>query len=126
MFFFFFQAEDGIRDYKVTGVQTCALPISSRIDVACFVAVDAGWQTMGNSSEDAPRDRAGSDHPEKCDEQRGGASVSGIREEQGGPGDSGKVWFRIHWPRSCECFPLTNMDALFLSFRLAVCVSAIL
>src|SRR5256885_4707743 len=27
--FFFFQAEDGIRDYKVTGVQTCALPIST-------------------------------------------------------------------------------------------------
>src|SRR3989449_3150490 len=28
-FFFFFQAEDGIRDVAVTGVQTCALPISS-------------------------------------------------------------------------------------------------
>src|SRR5256885_12348218 len=28
--FFFFQAEDGIRDYKVTGVQTCALPILSK------------------------------------------------------------------------------------------------
>src|SRR5258708_30053984 len=28
MFFFFFQAEDGIRDDLVTGVQTCALPIS--------------------------------------------------------------------------------------------------
>src|SRR5438093_7008432 len=27
-FFFFFQAEDGIRDWSVTGVQTCALPIS--------------------------------------------------------------------------------------------------
>src|SRR5256885_9864438 len=26
-YIFFFQAEDGIRDYKVTGVQTCALPI---------------------------------------------------------------------------------------------------
>src|SRR5690348_18019530 len=26
-FFFFFQAEDGIRDGRVTGVQTCALPI---------------------------------------------------------------------------------------------------
>src|SRR5437016_7190921 len=26
--FFFFQAEDGIRDWSVTGVQTCALPIS--------------------------------------------------------------------------------------------------
>src|SRR5256885_5875717 len=30
--FFFFQAEDGIRDYKVTGVQTCALPISLILD----------------------------------------------------------------------------------------------
>src|SRR5207249_7581187 len=27
LFFFFFQAEDGIRDRNVTGVQTCALPI---------------------------------------------------------------------------------------------------
>ena len=27
VFFFFFQAEDGIRDHCVTGVQTCALPI---------------------------------------------------------------------------------------------------
>src|SRR6266478_652993 len=31
-FFFFFQAEDGIRDLTVTGVQTCALPISRRGD----------------------------------------------------------------------------------------------
>src|SRR5689334_5722585 len=30
-FFFFFQAEDGIRDGTVTGVQTCALPISSNL-----------------------------------------------------------------------------------------------
>src|SRR5690606_39757255 len=29
-FFFFFQAEDGIRDFHVTGVQTCALPISAK------------------------------------------------------------------------------------------------
>src|SRR5207245_3799645 len=29
--FFFFQAEDGIRDATVTGVQTCALPISQRL-----------------------------------------------------------------------------------------------
>src|SRR3989449_2758531 len=28
-YFFFFQAEDGIRDVAVTGVQTCALPIST-------------------------------------------------------------------------------------------------
>src|SRR6266704_3421895 len=29
--FFFFQAEDGIRDRNVTGVQTCALPISAAL-----------------------------------------------------------------------------------------------
>src|SRR5256885_11836279 len=33
-YFFFFQAEDGIRDYKVTGVQTCALPISMTLAFA--------------------------------------------------------------------------------------------
>src|SRR5256885_15825795 len=38
--FFFFQAEDGIRDYKVTGVQTCALPIST-ILASCLPSVDA-------------------------------------------------------------------------------------
>src|SRR5690606_39966579 len=30
LLYFFFQAEDGIRDFHVTGVQTCALPISAR------------------------------------------------------------------------------------------------
>src|SRR5256885_1723282 len=43
LFFFFFQAEDGIRDYKVTGVQTCALPISaaSRARLVPRIAVAA-------------------------------------------------------------------------------------
>src|SRR2546426_6136778 len=36
--FFFFQAEDGIRDYKVTGVQTCALPIYTWTPVASMPA----------------------------------------------------------------------------------------
>src|SRR2546430_16046753 len=31
---FFFQAEDGIRDLTVTGVQTCALPIAGRAGIA--------------------------------------------------------------------------------------------
>src|SRR6185437_10791193 len=34
--FFFFQAEDGIRDKLVTGVQTCALPICVPVGVACL------------------------------------------------------------------------------------------
>ena len=36
--YFFFQAEDGIRDTSVTGVQTCALPISGRPPLA-----PTGW-----------------------------------------------------------------------------------
>src|SRR6266850_7448911 len=39
-YFFFFQAEDGIRDYKVTGVQTCALPICAANDIEA-IAVEA-------------------------------------------------------------------------------------
>src|SRR5690606_40478071 len=33
---FFFQAEDGIRDFHVTGVQTCALPISTIFLIGVF------------------------------------------------------------------------------------------
>src|SRR5256885_3886426 len=40
--FFFFQAEDGIRDYKVTGVQTCALPIC----MGFFTAGDPRRQSL--------------------------------------------------------------------------------
>src|SRR5256885_5673876 len=42
-FLFFFQAEDGIRDYKVTGVQTCALPISvfAGRDVEAVVIIES-------------------------------------------------------------------------------------
>src|SRR5690349_24698255 len=44
-FFFFFQAEDGIRDLYVTGVQTCALPISFLIGILLIYlfAVTLGW-----------------------------------------------------------------------------------
>src|SRR5438876_11544810 len=42
--FFFFQAEDGIRDGRVTGVQTCALPISVvRTDAASIWATGVTW-----------------------------------------------------------------------------------
>src|SRR2546427_11927743 len=45
-FFFFFQAEDGIRDLTVTGVQTCALPISLRLrQIARYL--HARWGVAG-------------------------------------------------------------------------------
>src|SRR5688500_19826752 len=46
-FFFFFQAEDGIRDYKVTGVQTCALPILKRAG-ATHLLVEANARELPN------------------------------------------------------------------------------
>src|SRR2546430_8965663 len=46
-FFFFFQAEDGIRDLTVTGVQTCALPILRAFDRSLFrCCQQAVWQTF--------------------------------------------------------------------------------
>src|SRR5690606_39311813 len=44
--FFFFQAEDGIRDFHVTGVQTCALPISLRTFVAALAVYHCCWSSM--------------------------------------------------------------------------------
>src|SRR5699024_5227319 len=41
-FFFFFQAEDGIRDRNVTGVQTCALPISG-LDIVGAIIFPTGF-----------------------------------------------------------------------------------
>src|SRR3989475_6482810 len=58
MLFFFFQAEDGIRDLTVTGVQTCALPIltelgENRVQEALPKIDDpvgrrAGWHLIGH------------------------------------------------------------------------------
>src|SRR2546430_6359468 len=53
IFFFFFQAEDGIRDLTVTGVQTCALPIVSQI-VAEMVSPVSLCDVGGNRHGRAP------------------------------------------------------------------------
>src|SRR2546430_11455708 len=44
VFFFFFQAEDGIRDLTVTGVQTCALPISASRNALACAKCNAKWR----------------------------------------------------------------------------------
>src|SRR3712207_6850781 len=49
--FFFFQAEDGIRDIGVTGVQTCALPISEHL----ALVVDVLAEVSGLPGRRAPR-----------------------------------------------------------------------
>src|SRR2546422_9605177 len=77
MEFFFFQAEDGIRDVAVTGVQTCALPISrpgrssrtggTRTPRTCSPRsttrwprgspILRGWASAGGATAGASRDR---------------------------------------------------------------------
>src|SRR5256885_11404745 len=60
MCFFFFQAEDGIRDYKVTGVQTCALPIFLAAQAALRAKGQAGAQrAVGLASQAAQLIAAG-------------------------------------------------------------------
>src|SRR2546430_3914799 len=59
---FFFQAEDGIRDYKVSGVHTCALPISRNAqDLHAHVARDDGFGHRGHA------DRVGTDRSQISD-----------------------------------------------------------
>src|SRR6266404_2002303 len=53
LFFFFFQAEDGIRDKLVTGVQTCALPISD---------IQADTATSSHQDPDQERKHENVDH----------------------------------------------------------------
>src|SRR5207245_7175509 len=48
--FFFFQAEDGIRDATVTGVQTCALPISANVASRSATGRRAGSHICGGCS----------------------------------------------------------------------------
>src|SRR5437016_14665802 len=51
-FVFFFQAEDGIRDWSVTGVQTCALPIyvAGSIDLKGLDVLEVGCGRGGGAS----------------------------------------------------------------------------
>src|SRR2546430_3309243 len=66
-FFFFFQAEDGIRDLTVTGVQTCALPIC-----------------LPGRGLDAASGGAGAEHGHRGDQQ-----VAGLGDGQGAGPDGG-------------------------------------
>src|SRR6267143_3262009 len=76
-YFFFFQAEDGIRDGTVTGVQTCALPISAR-DLSPVRAADDPARPPG-----LPLDRPG-DVPSR---RRGPPTVGALRAfRRPGPG----------------------------------------
>src|SRR5688500_19368388 len=84
-FFFFFQAEDGIRDYKVTGVQTCALPICDAVQAGPRAAA------LGHRRRDQGRRRG---------DQIGRASCRERVESWGGAGSLKKK--KNKWRRRAE------------------------
>src|SRR3989442_11593924 len=83
VFFFFFQAEDGIRDADVTGVQTCALPICS--SVTDLIAVEI---LVLESLEEALDDAVGLGRA-VADTDVGELGAGGDVTSQGGPGAGG-------------------------------------
>src|SRR5205807_3505586 len=97
-FFFFFQAEDGIRDYKVTGVQTCALPICRRADPPVrgggpltrrlLWRARAGGAAAGGPSRRHPRYGLGLPVPGQSSGRRGAEHRRGRSEER----RVGKEW----------------------------------
>src|SRR6266568_7960738 len=103
-YFFFFQAEDGIRDGTVTGVQTCALPISvSCPPTALLATLDGAPAATGAPRRERPR-TAGREHGAEQGAAR--ASEGTGRAEHIESSAQDRVWGRqsgtVSYP-SCLC-----------------------
>src|SRR5258708_7610625 len=89
--FFFFQAEDGIRDDLVTGVQTCALPICDR----------SSYQGYGGNCTPDDHDKLDDEKKDACDKSKG--LTCGKNEIDYGKADKIKkcIDARINIARKC-------------------------
>src|SRR5688500_20377375 len=97
VFYFFFQAEDGIRVYKVTGVQTCALPICSCADAVHTPVTPrpTASSTAIHRSEERRvgkegRSRWAQGHQKKREGHRGGEGSREWRRSSGKSGTRGQ------------------------------------
>src|SRR2546430_6407345 len=79
---FFFQAEDGIRDLTVTGVQTCALPISGH------AAPSAWWRRRRSACRDDSE--AGAGRGNRARASACGPAHSRVRRRSRPPGEDRK------------------------------------
>src|SRR5688500_19285155 len=85
--FFFFQAEDGIRDYKVTGVQTCALPIFPRSVCQSNVPSPVTTTSASATRRDSPSSSSTRSAPGRA-----------VRSEERRVGKEGRSrWRRADW-----------------------------
>src|SRR2546430_3347098 len=104
-FFFFFQAEDGIRDLTVTGVQTCALPISSMWDwCASSCCGRRRWWDDDARGRNVDARAAGQ-------VREGSRRAAGARHDLGGPG-----------PRAARLLPRRGRDGGRGAWRRDHCV----
>src|SRR5206468_6575869 len=83
LFFFFFQAEDGIRDLIVTGVQTCALPIFRLDPVSAGESDSLHAADADATQDDRVPDVQTADGPEPGGVDRLRPTDVGTREPQG-------------------------------------------
>src|SRR2546430_12613375 len=81
--FFFFQAEDGIRDLTVTGVQTCALPISANRLASCQGRAVPPTGRAGCAGSEASPERSASTPPVRAPPKPSTApAMSATRSEE--------------------------------------------
>src|SRR5690348_18075611 len=95
--FFFFQAEDGIRDGRVTGVQTCALPIS-RSTAAAPTPRWAGTARAGRTRSVHPGRASGASAARASGGSRGSSTASGRRRARSEERRAGKECRSRWWP----------------------------
>src|SRR5690349_22152381 len=94
-YFFFFQAEDGIRDLYVTGVQTCALPISEASTDERGAGPRPGARRLGRAA--LPRLREQGRRLTGPNERRADARARGRRSEERRVGKECRSrWSRYH------------------------------
>src|SRR2546429_4546809 len=94
LFGFFFQAEDGIRDVAVTGVQTCALPILQSIELTVprLRGRIAGVGSLRPETRDrASRLRAGALNQSSAAGEPSRSWRSWVDRERGGEGERGEL-----------------------------------
>src|SRR2546422_6458758 len=128
-FFFFFQAEDGIRDVAVTGVQTCALPISrtrgrraprtrSRISRNSWAAASPPRRPRRASAW-----RRSTRSPTNLTETTGASNARCpfTRHRRGGPGHGRRVPRWREWTQGHVALPPAGGGGLPLRPRSAEC-----
>src|SRR5438309_11707961 len=94
---FFFQAEDGIRDGTVTGVQTCALPISHR-QIAVNIVVAHQCHPDGSPIRDKKgKDISRTDYVTSLAPGRYGVKVRGFYRGRWGIENQGFRWLSQTW-----------------------------